>query len=149
MVTKEKLIIFGVTAVICFLAGAGVTRMHYKKVIAETEKETASAITKIEREKNERITEAISIRDAAVHRLSELDDSNRDLTQRLHDLRSRIERPINNNPEKSYREEYTSCRKLLQESARKLTEDSELLNSGCRLFGRCASDKDSIVQMIQ
>ena len=114
----------------------------YEAQIASMRSEMASATATMEKENAQRLSKAIEERDTANSRLSALTASNSDLLARVRKSASGSATTKAGSSAESDAKGIGECRRLLQESA-------ELLDESCRLYGRCASNHDALIELVK
>ena len=113
----------------------------YEAQIQSLRSEMASATATMEKENAQRLSKAIEERDSANSRIDALTRSNSDLLARVRKSSGSAPTTAGSSAE-SDAESLARCRRLLQESA-------ELLDEGCRLYGRCASNHDALIELVK
>lgn len=114
----------------------------YEAQIADIKTSLAEATAKQEKEYAERLSKATSDLVLA-NRRADTARSERDaLLDRLHNANDSETKRANQNPDRSYRDEYAACRKFLSEGA-------GLLGEGDDLARKLASEKDAVVQIVR
>ena len=114
----------------------------YEAQIASLRQEMASATATMEKENAQRLAKAIEEKESANSRIDALTASNRDLLARVRKYSSGSAPTTAGSSAESDSKGIDECRRLLQESA-------ELLDEGCRLYGRCASNHDALVELVK
>ena len=114
----------------------------YEAQIASLRQEMASATAQMEKENAQRLSKAIEERDSANNRIDALTRSNSDLLNRVRKSASSRTPTTAGSANESDSKGIGECRRLLQESA-------ELLDEGCRLYGRCAAGHDALVELVK
>lgn len=130
---------------LCFCVGS-LTYLYqshkYEAQIADIRAQMAIQVAQQEKQNAEKLSKAIAERDSANARLSALSASNAALLDRLHkQSNSRTTAEGTSSPDASG-ESLARCRKFLLEGA-------ELLDEACRKFGKCAADKDALVEIVK
>ena len=114
----------------------------YEAQIADIRAQMAIQVAQQEKENAQKLSKAIAERDSANARLSALSASNAALLDRLHkQSNSRTTAEGTSSPDASG-ESLARCRKFLLEGA-------ELLDEACRKFGKCAADKDALIEIVK
>ena len=115
---------------------------RYEAQIADIKAQMAIQVAQQEKENAQKLSKAIEERDLANSRLSALNRSNADLLDRLHkQSNSRTTAEGTSSPDASG-ESLARCRKFLLEGA-------ELLDEACKRWGKCAADKDALVEIVK
>ena len=115
----------------------------YEAQIAQIKSESLAIVAQMEKDNAQRMAKAIEERDLANSRLSALTDSNTALLDRLHKQSSGSSSTAKSTSAKeSASEELARCNRLLLLGA-------ELAQRGCESFGKCAADKDALVEIVK
>ncbi len=114
----------------------------YEAQIAQIKSESLAIVAKMEKDNAQRMAKAIEERDLANSRLSALTDSNTALLDRLHKQSSSRTPTEGTSSPDATGESLARCRKFLLEGA-------ELLDEACKRWGKCAADKDALVEIVK
>ena len=114
----------------------------YEAQIASMRQEMASATATMEKENAQRLANAYQEKENANARIDALTASNRDLLARVRKSSGSSATGKAGSSAESDSKGIGECRRLLQESA-------ELLDEGCRLYGRCASNHDALIELVK
>ena len=125
-------------------AGLGFTYSahSYEAQIASMRQEMASATATMEKENAQRLANAYQEKENANARIDALTASNRDLLARVRKSSGSSAPTTAGSSAESDSKGIGECRRLLQESA-------ELLDEGCRLYGRCAAGHDALIELVK
>lgn len=115
---------------------------RYEAQIADIRAQMANAVALQEKENAQKLSKAIEERDTANARLSSLSASNSALLDRLRKSASRSPATESASSAKSASEDLARCRNFLLESA-------GLLAEACERYGKCAADKDALVELVR
>ena len=114
----------------------------YEAQIAQIKSESLAIVAQMEKDNAQRMAKAIEERDLANSRLSALTDSNTALLDRLHKQSNSRTTAEDTSSTDASGESLARCRKFLLEGA-------ELLDEACRKFGKCAADKDALIEIVR
>ncbi len=114
----------------------------YEAQIQSIRQEMASATATMEKENAQRLSKAIEEKDSALARLSTLTASNANLLERVRKSASRSAPTTAGSSAEHDSESLATCRRLLSES-------SQLLDEGCRLYGKCAGNHDALIELVK
>ena len=116
---------------------------RYEAQIADIRAQMAIQVAQQEKENAQKLSKAIEERDSANARLSALSASNASLLDRLRKQSSGSSATAESTGTKeSDGESLARCRRFLQESA-------GLLDEACERWGRCAADKDALIEIVK
>lgn len=116
---------------------------RYEAQIADIRAQMALQVAQQEKQNAEKLTKAIEERDSANSRLSALSASNASLLDKLRKQSvGGGSTAKDTSSAESANEELARCRNLLLEGSR-------LLDEGCRLYGKCAADKDALIEIVK
>ena len=126
---------------LCVWLGSSYQKAKCEAQIADFKAQMATTVTNQRKEYEQRISEATS-RLVLESRRADANRAERDdLLRRLRVASARAD-GATANPDRSYRAEYTQCRRFLSEGA-------ELLSEGSGLVGRIAREKDALAEIVK
>ncbi len=132
-------------AALCFCVGSltySYQSHKYEAQIADLRVQMALAVAQQEKANAEKLSKAIEERDSANSRLSALSASNASLLDRLRKSGGGSATGKDTGAKDTAGESLARCNRLLREGA-------DLVTLACERWGRCAADKDALVEIVK
>ena len=127
---------------LCAWLGSSYQKAKCEAQIADFKAQMASAVSDQRKDYERRLSEATSKLILESRRADVARTERDNLLDRLRIANARISERAEANPDRSYRAEYTQCRRFLSEGA-------ELLSESSGLVGRIAREKDALAEIVK